>query len=268
MKENRFNEENPKPGYYAILTAAVRYDTNLLASEKLLFAEITALCNEKGYCYASNSYFADLYNTTVRTVSAWVSSLGKAGHITYVIDVENGNKRKIYLTGKMPDIQPQKIKKVKKEKKQTSIGIEADFYRVTKQTSIPIEADFNTSNSISNSISNTTTTIEKEKIVVDAENNDKEIYTEYAKQLMDDTLNLERQIMAAKNFKMVEVPELVRAFCLMQLANETPPHKNYREFRSHLFNWIGRHKVKNPNLKYGVPKKLSVDEQMKIDGYA
>ena len=75
------NEDN-KINYYAIIPATVRYDSNLKPAEKLLYGEITALTNAKGYCYASNRYFANLYNVTLDTVSQWISHLEKLKYIT------------------------------------------------------------------------------------------------------------------------------------------------------------------------------------------
>lgn len=70
-----------KPNYYAILTAGVRYDEKLTPSEKILYAEITALTNKNGYCHASNDYFAKLYKVNKGTVSRWISHLNKRGYI-------------------------------------------------------------------------------------------------------------------------------------------------------------------------------------------
>ena len=75
-------EEKEDPSFYAILTADVRYDKRLCASAKLLYAEITALVKKKGYCYASNKYFADLYDVDSGTISRWVSKLKECGYVT------------------------------------------------------------------------------------------------------------------------------------------------------------------------------------------
>ena len=91
------SKEEPKPSYYANIPADVRYDEELRPNEKLLYGEITALCNKLGYCWANNSYFADLYNVKNRTVKRWVSNLEKQGHVVREVDNETGNKRKIYL---------------------------------------------------------------------------------------------------------------------------------------------------------------------------
>ena len=70
-----------KPNYYANIPANVRYDSDLTANAKLLYGEITALCNDKGYCWATNEYFANLYRVSKTSISKWISSLIKKGYI-------------------------------------------------------------------------------------------------------------------------------------------------------------------------------------------
>ena len=84
-------EENKK-SYYAVIPANVRYDTNICANAKLLYGEITALCNEKGYCWASNQYFADLYSVNKASISRWVSSLEKNGYINIELVYKENSK--------------------------------------------------------------------------------------------------------------------------------------------------------------------------------
>ena len=105
--------------YYAIIPANVRYDKNLPDGAKLLYGEITALCNEVGYCWASNKYFADLYGKSSDTISRYISALAKNGYILSLVDNQEGNSRKIWiadpigknaatLSAKMPIPSPQK----------------------------------------------------------------------------------------------------------------------------------------------------------------
>ena len=63
-----------KPNYYAIIPAGVRY-SEIKPNAKLLYGEITALTNKKGYCFASNNYFAELYNVNKNTISLWIKEL-------------------------------------------------------------------------------------------------------------------------------------------------------------------------------------------------
>ncbi|QDP50152.1 MAG: hypothetical protein Unbinned4311contig1001_42 [Prokaryotic dsDNA virus sp.] len=75
-----------KPSYFAVIPAKVRYDEDLPSGAKLLYGEISALCNERGYCWAENRYFANLYKVRPETISVWLGKLSNAGHInmTYV----------------------------------------------------------------------------------------------------------------------------------------------------------------------------------------
>tara|TARA_R100001443_G_scaffold947_2_gene3656 strand:- start:879 stop:1499 length:621 start_codon:yes stop_codon:yes gene_type:complete len=81
-----------KPNYYAILTAEVRYNKTLTPNAKLLYAEITALINMNGDCFASNKYFADLYGKSKTTVSKWVSELVKEGFVEIKLTYKEGSK--------------------------------------------------------------------------------------------------------------------------------------------------------------------------------
>ena len=92
-----------KPNYYAIIPAEVRY-SNLKPNAKLLYGEITALSGKLGYCYATNNYFAELYDVSKNTVSRWISDLKKLGFITVIVERNDKNqiiKRCIGITKKI-----------------------------------------------------------------------------------------------------------------------------------------------------------------------
>ena len=76
---------NEKPNYYAIIPATVRYDNDLTPNEKLLYGEITSLTQKTGECWATNSYFAELYNLTPQSVSRMVRHLAEKGYLIYEI---------------------------------------------------------------------------------------------------------------------------------------------------------------------------------------
>ena len=81
-----------KPNYYAILSSEVRYDNNLKANSKLLYAEITALCNMNGECFASNRYFSNLYGKSKGAISGWINELVKYGYISTRYTYKLGTK--------------------------------------------------------------------------------------------------------------------------------------------------------------------------------
>lgn len=78
--------------YYAVIPAIVRYDKNLPANAKLLYGEITALCNEKGFCWAGDKYFADLYGVSKTTIQNWLKALTDNKYISKEIKYKEGSK--------------------------------------------------------------------------------------------------------------------------------------------------------------------------------
>lgn len=81
-----------EPNYYAVIPAEIRYNNNLTHGAKLLYGEITALCNQKGFCWASNEYFASLYQTSDRTIKNWLKSLSDNGYIYINFRYKEGTK--------------------------------------------------------------------------------------------------------------------------------------------------------------------------------
>ena len=89
------------PSYYAIIPADVRYDKRLKANAKLLYGEITTLTHKEGYCWATDRYFAQLYDVGRNTVNIWIQSLKNYGYIsieyTYEKDSVKIAQRKISI---------------------------------------------------------------------------------------------------------------------------------------------------------------------------
>jgi hypothetical protein len=80
-----------RPNYYAVIPANVRYDKELKPNEKLLYGEISALAQKEGYCWASNTYFAELYDVYPTTISKWLKHLEQLGYITIKMVYKNGS---------------------------------------------------------------------------------------------------------------------------------------------------------------------------------
>lgn len=90
------------PNYYGILPANIRYDKRLKPMEKIMYCEITALTNKNGYCYASNSYFAELYEVHKNTVGVWINHLVECGYLRAELIYKVGSKevqeRRLYIS--------------------------------------------------------------------------------------------------------------------------------------------------------------------------
>lgn len=79
-----------------MIPAQVRYATDIPSGAKLLYGEISSLTDARGYCFASNKYFAELYGVGIRTVQRYLDALKNAGLIR-ITDGEGGtDQRKIF----------------------------------------------------------------------------------------------------------------------------------------------------------------------------
>ena len=85
------------PNYFAIIPAFIRYNENLTMFEKILYWEITALTNKEWFCFASNSYFSNLYKMHTVSISRAINNLEKNWFIKIEIDEKWWNQRKIFV---------------------------------------------------------------------------------------------------------------------------------------------------------------------------
>ena len=92
-------EEIVNPNYFGIIPANVRYDKELGANAKLLYSELTCLANKEGFCFASNNYFAKLYDVDPSAISKRIKQLADRGyvHIEYDYEGKICVRRRIYI---------------------------------------------------------------------------------------------------------------------------------------------------------------------------
>ena len=83
-----------KGSTFSVIPAAVRYDNTLTDKAKILYGTITAYCDKKGYCWATNKDFAEQYNCTIQYIIKLIKSLENNNHIKVE---RTSNSRKIYI---------------------------------------------------------------------------------------------------------------------------------------------------------------------------
>lgn len=101
----------PAASYWAVLPAKVRYDDTLRPNAKLLYAEITALSNKTGFCWAKNSYFAELFSLAERTVSDLIGTLEARGYISVEVINDGGRVERRIYTDRLPQVTDNHIAK-------------------------------------------------------------------------------------------------------------------------------------------------------------
>ena len=116
-----------KKSFCIIIPENVIYSKKIPANAKLLYGVIIELCNSKGYCWASNQYFAELFNVSTTSISLWITSLRENNFIT--CKVYKNNSRKLFLKGvakKLKGEEPlRKLKHIKEQQGQHSQAVPA-----------------------------------------------------------------------------------------------------------------------------------------------
>lgn len=98
MKVDQFDGElaHEPSGYYGNIPSIVRRDTTIPDFAKVLYSEISALTNQRGYCWASNPYLGNVLGKDKVTISRTIAILVDKRYISILIDQKNGNKRYIF----------------------------------------------------------------------------------------------------------------------------------------------------------------------------
>lgn len=220
-----------KPSYYSILTADVRYSDKLSPFDKLLYSDITALTNKNGYCNASNKYFSNVFNKSIRAISRSISTLCDNSLITTTLIRDENNEiveRKIYLN------------------QTVSIGIEKNGYTpIAKNDDTPIDKNVQYNNTSKNNI----TSINKEKI-----NKKEKLKIPTIEQILEHM----KQYVTGKGLQIDTMPD-AESFFMYYQSNGWQVGKNKMKcWKSAATGWLSRKYIQKNAYSYNVkqePKK-------------
>lgn len=100
----------------------------------MLYSDITAMCNVKGYCSAGNEHFADKFKQSKRTVSGTIARLAELGYLRVEVIRDVGKtvvERRIWVQANAQEA----MEKV-------AGPIEENFHTYRKKLPDPIEENF------------------------------------------------------------------------------------------------------------------------------
>ena len=91
--------------YYAIIPSKILIDKNITPNAKLLYGIISSLTNISGRCFASDNYFAEIFDVSKVSIQNWLRELENAEYISrnlfYKGDSKEIDHRDIILNGLM-----------------------------------------------------------------------------------------------------------------------------------------------------------------------
>ena len=85
--------------WFAVIPAEILLHKEISDKGKLLYALVSNLSNEKGYCFALNKYLAEKLNCSKDTITRHLTELEHLGYINrvFILD-ENGQVKNRTLT--------------------------------------------------------------------------------------------------------------------------------------------------------------------------
>ena len=92
---------------FICIPESVYSDKKLKANELVLYGLIYSMSQKDGYCWCSNTGFADRLNTSVRNIARWIAILKNLSYISIIYEYQENTqaikKRKIYINQKGND---------------------------------------------------------------------------------------------------------------------------------------------------------------------
>lgn len=67
--------------FFTAIPSRLLVDKKLSSDEKVLLGQIYMLSNQRGFCWATNTYFANLNSVTVRSIQKWIKNLEENNYI-------------------------------------------------------------------------------------------------------------------------------------------------------------------------------------------
>ena len=116
-------EEYIKP----IIPLSVLSDNRISSLEKLLLIHIISLCNNKGYCWATNSYFMKVHGYSKQTISKCINDLASLGYIKLKYEKESTNNSKRTIT--LDQVLKKEIQDIKDN---LNISVQSNFNHYNK----------------------------------------------------------------------------------------------------------------------------------------
>lgn len=90
--------------YYIVIPATIRSAKDITPTQKLILGEIITLSKNSGTCWASNRYFAEVYDISRRSVITHIQELESKGYVKIRYKTENQiTQRHIEPSVKIPE---------------------------------------------------------------------------------------------------------------------------------------------------------------------